>query len=383
MTERLSNLLHGEADSLDIPAPRATEVLSHGHRIRRRQRLTVGVAAIAVLGVIGGGAAAVQSLSDGPDTGRDAPSAQDLAPGPVFAVGTTVHLDGGKTKATVDDTAIKSLYYTSAGVLVRHGNNPSSDGGGPMRFSLVRDDGSVHPLDVTFEETVPSTDPTQPYLAYAQVTDGTVEVVVLDVTKDTEVARVPVPGSFSWGSWPAPPVALDGDHVYVGTDDVLRVVDWRTGNVEETTTISAGYPEIQGGRSVQTAVKPGAPRADGYDLTVVDVATGEVLLTLPVEGGTEAILKLSPDGRYAAWSAMDDMYLPSGPVEVYDVDTGTHVNLDGSFSYSGWSPSDQLFVIEGQKLTACEPDTGECTVSQLTFDVDSNDLKLGGVVYES
>ena len=85
-----------------------------------------------------------------------------------------------------------------------------------MRFSLVRNDGSVQPLDVTFEEVVPSTDPTQPYLAYAQVTDGTVEVVVLDVTSETEVARVTVPGNLSWGGWRAPPVALDGDHVYVG-----------------------------------------------------------------------------------------------------------------------------------------------------------------------
>ena len=126
MTERLSSLLHDEADTVDIPAPRAAEVLTQGHRIRRRQRLTTGAAAIAVLGVVVGGAAAVQSLNDGPDNGRDAPSVQDLAPGPVFADGTTVYLDGGKTKATVDDKAIKSLYYTSAGVLVRHGNNPTA-----------------------------------------------------------------------------------------------------------------------------------------------------------------------------------------------------------------------------------------------------------------
>ncbi len=77
------------------------------------------------------------------------------------------------------------------------------------------------------------------------------------------------------------------------------------------------------------------------------------------------------------------MVEPSGPVEVYDVDTGSHVNLDGAFSYSGWSPGDQLFVIEGKKLTTCEPDTGECTDSQLTFDVNPNDLKLGGFTYES
>jgi hypothetical protein len=375
MTERLSSLLHDEADTVDIPAPRAAEVLVRGHRIRRRQRLTTGAAVIAVLGVVVGGVAAVQSMrGDGPDTGHDVTSTNDLAQGPVFADGTTVYLDGGNTKANVDDKAIKSLYYTSAGVLVRHGNNPYSDGGGPMRFSLVRDDGSVQPLDVTFEEVVPSTDPTQPYLAYAQVTDGTVEVVVLDVTSDTEVARVPVPGNLSWGGWRAPPVALEGDHVYVGADDVMRVVDWRTGQVEETTTIPAGYPDIQAGRSVQSA---------GSELTVVDVATGDVLLTLPAAAETFPTLQLSPDGRYAALSAMNALGGPDVPLEVYDVDTGSHVSLDGAFSYSGWSPSDQLFVVEGKKLTTCEPDTGECTDSQLTFDVNPNDVKLGGRTYES
>jgi hypothetical protein len=376
MTERLTSLLHDEADTVDIPAPPAAAVLAEGHRIRRRQRLTTGAAAIAVLGVVAGGVAAVQSLNDGPDTGRDVPTANELAPGPVFAVGTTVYLDGGKTKATVDDKAIKSLYYTSAGVLVRHGNNPNSDGGGPMRFSLVRDDGSVQPLDVTFEETVPSTDPTQPYLAYAQVTDGTVEVVVLDVTNETEVARVAVPGNLSWGGWRAPPVALDGDHVYVGADDVMRVVDWRTGQVEETTTVPAGYPDIQAGRSVQS---------DANELTVVDVATGDVLLTIPTKADAFATLQLSPDGRYAALSDMDAMMMggPDVPIEVYDVDTGSKVSLDEAFMYSGWSPGDQPFGVEGKTLTICDPATGECTPSQLTFDVDPNEVKLGGRTYES
>jgi hypothetical protein len=169
-------------------------------------------------------------------------------------------------------------------------------------------------------------------------------------------------------------VALDGDHVYVGADDVIRVVDWRTGQVEETTTIPAGYPEVQGGRSVQTAAN---------ELTVVDVATGEVLLTLPVKADSSPYLQLSPDGRYAALANMMPMDGPDAPVEVYDVDTGSHVSFDEAFIYSGWSPGDQIFAIEGKKLTTCEPATGECTTSQLTFDVDSNDLKLGGRTYES
>jgi hypothetical protein len=286
MTERLATLLHDEADTLDIPAPPTSDVLAQGHRIRRRRRLSTGAAAIAVLGVMVGGVAAVQSLGDSPDTGRNVTSAGSQAEGPVFSVGTTVYLDGARTSASVDDRAIKSLYYTSAGVLVRHGNNPYSDGGGPMRFSLVEADGSVRPLGVTFEETVPSTDPTQPYLAYAEVTRGTIEVVVLDVTDGQEVARVPVPGAFSWGGWSAPPVSLDGDLVYVGTDDVLRVVDWRTGEVTANANLPAGYPDIHGGHAVQE---------HGDDLTVVDARSGDTLLTVPANGC--GYLVLSPDGR--------------------------------------------------------------------------------------
>ena len=139
------------------------------------------------------------------------------------------------------------MYYTSAGVLVRHGNNPYSDGGGPQRFSLVRPDGSVDPIDVVTEETVHSTDPGAPYLAYAETVDGTVEIVVRDLRDDSEAARVPMPGDFSWGGWPAPPVALSGDLVYVGTEDVARTVSWRTGEVAEVDTVRPGYPDVSGG----------------------------------------------------------------------------------------------------------------------------------------
>jgi hypothetical protein len=376
MTERLSSLLHDEADTVDIPAPRAAEVLTQGHRIRRRQRLTSGAATIAVLGVVAGGVATVQSLGDSPDTGRDVTSAQDPAQGAVFAVGTTVYLDGAKEKGTVDDRAIKSLYYTSAGVLVRHGNNPYSDGGGPMRFSLVRDDGTVQPLDVTYEETVPSTDPTQPYLAYAEVTDGNIEVVVLDVTDGQEAARVPVPGDFAWGGWRAPPVALDGDQVYIGTDNVLQVVDWRTGEVSENTNLPAGFPDIRGGHAVQE---------NGDVLTVVDARSGDTLLTVPTNGF--GYLVLSPDGRYAA---VEDQSGGDSAVDVYDVTTGSHVSIKDTVAGYGWAPDDSLFQVSGDTLTTCDPASGHCATGRLDLDTSpgdnpafTDDLKLGGVTYES
>src|SRR4051794_10139432 len=183
------------ADGLVVPAAPSAEVLRHARAVRRRRHATTAAGVAAVVVLAGGGG--LVARGDGPPGERRA--ADDpvpAAPGPegaVFSIGTTVYLDGGARTATIADHAIKSMYYTSAGVVVRHGNNDWSDGGGPMRFSLVAPDGSVHPLDVTFEETVPSTDPTQPYLAYAQRAAGVVQVVVLDVRDGSEVARVPVP----------------------------------------------------------------------------------------------------------------------------------------------------------------------------------------------
>ena len=225
---------------------------------------------------------------DDKGSGKDRPSqVADIAgglTGPVFSVGTTVYLDGGSRTATIDDKAIKSMYYTSAGVVVRHGNNNYSDGGGPMRFSLVAPDGTVRPLDVTFEETVPSTDPDEPYLAYADEVDDVVQVVVLDVRDGSEAARVPVPDAKTWGGWEAPPVSLDGDLVYVGTDDVQRVVDWRTGEVSTTDAVGPGYPTVRDGHAVTY---------DGRSSSVVDVSDGSVIVT----ADKNEFLMMSPDGQ--------------------------------------------------------------------------------------
>src|SRR4051794_40919173 len=176
-------------DDLPVPPAPSAEVLRHGRQVRRRRGYAVAAgAAVAVVVASGIGVVALGG-DDDKGAGKDRPNqVADMAgglTGPVFSVGTTVYLDGGSRTATIDDKAIKSMYYTSAGVVVRHGNNNYSDGGGPMRFTLVSPDGGVHPLPVTFEETVPSTDPDEPYLAYAEKVDGVVDIVVLDVRDGT------------------------------------------------------------------------------------------------------------------------------------------------------------------------------------------------------
>lgn len=372
MTERLSTLLREEAAHLAVPPPPTGQIVSTGQGLRRRSRLTTGIAVVAAVAVVTAGAG--YGVSRLGEDGNDAvePAGPSTGHGAVFTLGTTVFWDGGTQSAQIDDKAIKSTFYTSAGLLVRHGENNWSDGGGPQRFSLVTEDGTVQDVSVVTEEVVPGIDPAQPYLAYAVVTDGTVEVVVYDVATDEEVARVPVADAKKWGGWSAPPVALSGDVVYVGTDDVARTVNWRTGEVGTTDAIAPGYPDVSGGRAVGR---------DGDRATVVDVETGEVLLA--VDAGRFGYLNLSPDGRYATIDA------PGGSVDVYDVDAGTKVSVEGRSSFDfGWSPDGDLFRVVKRHVVTCDTATGECTTDEATIPaegggVEPTDLRYGNQTYES
>jgi len=300
------------------------------------------------------------------------PAGPSTGHGAVFTLGTTVYWDGGTKHAQIDDKAIKSTYYTSAGLLVRHGDNHASDGGGPQRFSLVTEDGTVKPVSVVTDEVVPGIDPAQPYLAYAQVVGGVVEVVVHDVSTDQEVARVPVPDAKKWGGWSAPPVALSGDIVYVGTDDVMRTVDWRTGEVGTTDALGPGYPDVSGGRAV---------RVDVETMSVVEVTTGDELLSVPNDG--MSYLQLSPDGRFAVLDTGDGK-----SVDVYDVDAGTKVTIEGhAFDY-GWSPDGDLFKVAHRHVITCDTATGACTTEDATIPaagggVAPEDLRYGNQTFES
>ncbi|CAN5592522.1 hypothetical protein BH11ACT8_BH11ACT8_15100 [soil metagenome] len=393
MTERLTQLMTLEAERLDIPPTPTADVLGRGRGLRRRRRAGQAVAGLAVVALIGTGVAV---LAGGDDQGKAAldpagPPVAVAAPdlGAVFSIGPTVYLRGGEVQATVDDVVVKSMYYTSAGLLVRHGENSYSDGGGPQRFSLVTDDGVVHPVSVTTEEVVPGVDIDQPYLAYAEVVDGTVDVVVHDVATDEEVARVSVPDATTWGGWSAPPVSLVGDRIYVGTDDVTRVVDWRTGEVSEDASVEPGYPpSVDAGRTT---------RVSGNDRQVLDAATGEVLLTVPTKARDYAYVVLSPDGRFLkVVSQGDEEMLPpdQASFDVYDVDTGNAVALSGQAYDWTWTPDGQLFNLDDQgALTTCSAETAECTSEEIPLDVlpnstkgaedFSDDLVLGNTVRES
>lgn len=375
MTERLSALLREEADVLQVPRPATSRIVAHGRGLRRRRRLTYGAAGLALAAIVGTGIGLATSGGDDTpavvDDNTDAPVTTELR-GANFTVGVTVFLDGGAVTATIDDKAVKSSYFTSAGLLVRHGDNNASDGGGPQRFSLVTPDGVVKPVSVVTQDVVPGVDPDQPYLAYAVVEDDVVEVVVHDVSSDQEVARVAVADARTWGGWSAPPVSLSGDVVYVGTDDVARTVNWRTGEVAETDVIGPGYPKVNGGRAVVPS---------GRGAAVIDVTTGEVLYR-----SEKAYPQLSPDGRFATIDG--GMTAGVGSFDVVDLANGEVVPVDGAAYEWGWTPEGSLVRLEGGHVRTCSTTELDCSTGDRTIPSDGggmapDDVRFAGQTYES
>jgi hypothetical protein len=365
MTERLSALLHEEADRLHVPMPTARAAITSGRRIRRRRRVTQAGVAVAVVAVLGVGAAFIRGNAPDrshPDSIATDPQGEPVDLGVVFAVDDTVYLDGGARKVQMPEVA-QTLYYTSAGVLVRTNKTGASDGGAPFHFQLVGADGTAQPLDLTLGEVVPSTDPTQPYLAYSEADGDAVRVIVVDVSTGEQVARVAVTGLTDWGGWAAPPVALDGDTVYVSDSSHALAVDWRTGEARPAEHLSPGMPTVVRGRTLATS---------NTDVEVVDVTSGEVLFA---SGGW---LRLSPNGRYAVAGE------GASGVPVQDLeDGGSAVVGSGSVTY-GWTSDDQLVGLVDGRLAVCSPESGECATSPLPDGVSSEAfVRLPGFTYES
>ena len=157
MTERLNQLLHAEADRLDVPPVAADAALSRGRGLRRRRTFAkVGTAAAALV-VVGG---IMLVVTNGDDDDRAVEPATAAANVPVFGSGSTVYL-GDRDR---DRSRHHPLFhYTSDGVLVRSNpNDGASDGSGPESLTLVRYDGSTVDLGTIPEGVGPATDPNQP-----------------------------------------------------------------------------------------------------------------------------------------------------------------------------------------------------------------------------
>ena len=329
--------MHGEVETLAIPAPPAPEILGAGRRLRRRRLWTRRGGAVALAGAVV--TAGIVALQGGHSTEATTPATAG-PPMIAYAVDDTVYLGDGTTQATMPEIA-QSLYYTSAGILVRTNKDGSSDGGAPFHFDLVKPDGTTTKLGVTLGDVVPATDPGQPYLAWATMSGGKVQVIVHDVSTDQDVATVDVPGGFDGSGWAAPPVALSGDLVYVGTNDEAEVVNWRTGQTHPSDVVpGSSLLTVHGGRVLiwqRNAIE------------VRDAESGKVLLHLDGDAN-DAVL--SPDGYFAVVSR-------AGQDVLYDLESGATSRV--SLTSWGWSSNDdEVFGVQGSTLTTCSTTTGQC-----------------------
>jgi hypothetical protein len=371
MTEHLTALLAREADTLEVPTPPSGDILGAGRRLRHRRTAAIWGGAALAVAVVASGSVLIGSRGGGRDLAPAASPPVQVA----WAVGDTVYVGTDGHAAQMPEVA-QTLYYTSAGILVRTNKDGSSDGGAPFHFQLVRADGTASKLDVTLREVIPSTDPTQPYLAWATMTDGTIRVVVHDVRTGQDVAKVEVPGTFTWGGWEAPPVALSGDQVYVGTDGPTTVVNWRTGATGTSDVLPHHtVPEVFGGRLVTTTAR-GQRDAEAE---VVDAATGRDLLDIPI--GRLDQVTLSPDGRFA--QVVTGAFDPPVHLNVYDVDSGDSVSLPDSVAGYGWASDGDLFQVAGNSLTLCPAGGGSCRTSTVPPVGSKNLVRYAGQAFES
>ena len=394
MVDVLTELMRAEADFLDVPPPPTAAIMRDGRRARRTRLVLPGLAAVAAASVVGALVLIPGTKPGDPTVGRserapasftsaEAAAAQEAyAESGAYAAGSEVFFGDLPQGVEIADPAVRGLYYTSAGLLVRHGKDYVMDGSGPEGYSLVGTDGSVAGLGISLGDVSPSTDPTQPYLAYARPAAGEWEVVILDLRSGKPAAVVPVEGSFTWGGWDAPPVALAGDRVYVGLDDETVAVEWRTGKATPTPLGGSRYPDINADRFLQIDNSDSARTS----VQVKDALTGEVLRDLPDVGDRWA--SLSPDGSQV-------LVLPYMPVDedgqiglldgavLYSVDSGRSAEIPASPTGGyGWTPDGSVISVAGAELTRCDLDG--CDTMPIDPEVvSSGTVRLGGMVNEA
>ncbi|HWM74683.1 MAG TPA: hypothetical protein VNQ53_13120 [Nocardioides sp.] len=369
MTERLNQLLHDEADRLEIPPVAAVDVLGRGRVLRRRRRAGSFVLAAALVVLVGtGGVVAYDRLSrDSTPQLSDAAAYEQhgvwMADGALHIGNNSVEIEG----------AINAVYYTAAGVVVRTGET-GDDEIDPQdgHLSLVRPDGSVSPLGPRLDDVEPGTSPDSPLIAFARPVGSDFEAVVWNVETDELVAAVPFDRPrVTWHGWAAPPVSLSGDHVYVSAERHVLAVNFRTGASKPL----AGSP---GGRWEVIAGGNWADERSGE--VVVRTLEGQELLTVPVETNW-AETALSPDGRFVVVAPESDGSAGDATPSLHDVTTGASRELPGDQGPLGWTPDGHALQLSGDKVLSCTAIEQECsTVAEVD---DPKSVRLADAYYGS
>lgn len=341
----LRTLLRDAADEVSVPRLAIDELHLRTRTVRRRRRArwAVGAAALAMAGVLG-----TYALSGTLGRG-DEPhiaAAEGDPRGWAVAEGGSVHFGDGSV--VTYGGSVNDLRYTSVGLLARSTQSNA-------RLSLITTAG-VQPLDLgDVSDRLIGTDPDSPYVSWT-VEDGDGWLVrVVDLVTGEKVADVPISGTYTWAGWKTPPVAVDGEHAYVALDDRTLDVEWRAGRATTSKGLPGSYTtEVIDGRAV-------TQDARGTTQRVVEVATGEVLLTVRDSDFPDGLvrLKLSPDGNhalaapYAMCDENDNCRYDAATAPIHDLDQGTEtaVRLGDQI---GWTPEGQLIRAAGTKVEICD-----------------------------
>jgi len=386
----LSTLLHDSATDLTVPDVPTRAIVASAHRARQRRRTTLaGGLALATVAVIGTGFAITHVNNNTPSLAAASAPRDD---GWAVAQGSTIHLGTGATAKVPGD--VKAMYYTSAGTLVRVGKTPYTDAP-DSNYWLVKPDGSTIDFSLSLGDRKPGTDPTLPYIAYAQK-DGDSshwQVVLRDVRTGKVATTIDIKGSFTWGGWVAPPVALSGDHVYVGMDDATLEVNWRTGQVRKATGLDPSkMPTVQAGHEIT---------GDEGKFAIKDAHTGTLLLDLSgkgeavksgiVRGGSmpdEFWPQLSPDG---AWVALlpsatcrddDSCHFDKPTADVYNVATGGRSTMSLKYGEFGWTPTGSMLEVGDGTVLSCDVGTHRCSSTPVHLN-GSGPIRISGNDNES
>jgi len=384
MTDPISTLLRDGADHVDVPRAPATQILSRGRSLRRRGRaIRTGIGVAAVVVTVTGTALVLPDRTPDQHVSVLAPAVPIDPDGWAVAQGSTIHLGSGAT-STVPGK-VKAMYYTSAGVMVRTGRDASTDASDSNYF-VLDGDGKVRDFALDLGDRKPGTDPSLPYLAYSvKGADATHwELVLRDVRTGKVATRIPYQGSFTWGGWVAPPVALSGDYAYVGVDDATLAIAWRTGEVKVAKGLAKSrMPTVAGGREFVEPVidydslsQEEMQSLDSKPQTyrVLDAETGKELRKITFSG--DVFPRLSSDGRHVLLSPMgycdadtEQCHYEKPTADVISVDTGATREFSGlTYGGYGWSPDGKLLLVSGTEVRACDSDTGACRTTPVKID---------------
>ena len=376
MVERVSTLLHEEAAGLDVPAPPASAILRDGHRLRRRRRMTEGIAGLTAVGLVAVGVGTIATRADDSSAQERFASARAAAAYDdygAFSTGGTVYI--GNHRVTFPEK-VKALYYTSVGVLVRMGKVAATDASGPSHYTLVRPDGSTKDIALKMGDRIPGTDPESPNVAYAEPRNGyhgdRWDLVVVSLETGDEIARTTIDGAFTWGGWEAPPVDLQGERMWAHLDAGWLEYDWMAGatrmvpgTAEHVFETAHGRYAVQGKRA----------------WTVRDFGSGGQLASITTTNDDYGFL--SPDGRFMRFfDQMSDVADHRSDFRFLDVRTGNVTTLPGTDGY-GWTPDGHTLQVDPRddRITVCDPATAECT--RVDVEIGAGSVKLGGLSYES